>query len=132
MCACDGTNNTVYELMDVMPLRLCFQLRAACLIFNVLNANYNVAVKSVFKLSLANVRRNLRTRAPLEEAAVRHERTRASIVYWGAKLWNSLPYHVRDSRSAEEFRQRYTCYMLSSLRATIDAYAPPRRFYDFV
>jgi hypothetical protein len=126
------SNKLVYELLDVMPLHFLFQYRASCLIFNLLSCSSNISIRNLLKANVVPTARMLRVHLPLIEIYVRLERTRAAITYWGPKLWNSLKSYIRESRTLDEFKQRYTLDSAYTRASTPGHAELPHHFYDFV
>jgi hypothetical protein len=70
----------------MLPLRLLFQLRGAVFMFIVLRFDKF----PVFWTYFGPVRSSSRNTMDLVLPQIRSERSRKSVRYWGAKLWNSI------------------------------------------
>lgn len=55
---------------------------------------------------------------------VRTERAKHSFAYWGAKLWNCIPAHIRRLKSLSSFSNAYHVYLLAHLDLALN------EFYD--
>jgi hypothetical protein len=122
----------LYQLVDIVPLQLLFQLRAGCLIFGILNSNSTISIISAFKYNSTSYHGNLRARLTLAELAVRRERSRVALSFWGSKLWNTLDNTVRDSRNSVEFKKRYLSHILARMGSNDNVTTLPHHFYDFI
>ena len=59
----------------------------------------------------------------LKVPKVATERARCSIVYWGPKLWNSIPPQTRRCTSVHSFNASYLLYLKSCLpNISVDIY----------
>ena len=56
------------------------------------------------------------------------ERSRKSIRYWGAKLWNSIPDEIRRMPTLQAFSALYESYLRTKVNEFDDSY----NLYDFV
>ena len=58
------------------------------------------------------------------------ERTKTALIWWGAKLWNSIPSYIRHLMSCRSFVKSYMIYLNKQLYTN---YKFNRlRFYDFI
>ncbi len=56
------------------------------------------------------------------------ERSRKSVRYWGAKLWNSIPPVIRTAETLAQFTSEYELYLTNKVLVYTDTY----ELYDFV
>ena len=69
-----------------------------------------------------------RYRTELSIPLVHSERSRRSVRYWGAKLWNSIPALIRNANTETKFAQLYEAHLKSKVNSFDDSYD----LYDFV
>jgi hypothetical protein len=116
------SNESVYRLTGVFPLRHLFQYTSAVMLYKILVLKQVPALQSLF-CPVAHTRRSIRIvpdnvivlRVPM----VSLESSKRSFAYWGAKLWNSIPVKIRCSESLQMFTKLYREYLLLRLSATI-------------
>ena len=119
------SDSSVYAKLETLPLRLLFQLRGATLMFRIVRLNQIRTFSDYFVSNTASNRRALDLLLP----RLPSERYRKSFRYWGAKLWNSIPGHIRSARSVTAFESSYECHLKGKINCcTSDAY----NLYDFI
>ena len=77
---------SVYSKLKLLPLRLLFQLRGAIFMYRVIQRGEFSMVADYF----VRLRGEGRHNADLLLPKLQLERSRKSVRYWGAKLWNSI------------------------------------------
>ena len=122
--AVTSTDTSVYTRLNVLPLRLLFQHRGALLMYGVLRLGSVPVFARYFTYSRSNSRHPLDLLLP----KIPTERSRRSLRYWGAKLWNSVPGLVRDSPTLSQFASLYEYYLMTKIGETSDSYD----LYDFI
>jgi hypothetical protein len=112
------TTKSVYLTIGVLPLRLTFQHSSATILYSALVLGRVPAIRSLFECitqTSVNARRIPQNLIVLRIPRVRTERAKHSFAYWGAKLWNSIPAHIRRSQSFSSFSNAYHAYLLLRL-----------------
>jgi len=131
---------SVYSRLKLVPLRLLFQLRGAMFMFRVLQLTiqfrltiqlqFRVLVRELPLFTAYFVHNRSLSRYPedliLPKLSV--ERSRKSVRYWGAKLWNSIPTHIRKAETLAKFTVSYELYLTGKVTDCTDTYD----LYDFI
>jgi hypothetical protein len=122
--AVSGTDTSVYTRLNMLPLRLLFQHRGAALMFSVLRLGSIPTLARCFTYTRSNGRYAYNLLLP----SIQTERSRRSVRYWGAKLWNSVPGSIRDASTLSQFMSLYESYLKTKIGETSDSYD----LYDFI
>jgi hypothetical protein len=117
-------DKAVYFRLDVLPLRLLFQLRCAQFMYAVLRTKSLSLFDGYFRFQRSVGRHSHDLCLP----NISSERSRRSVRYWGAKLWNSIPVTIRNASSTSEFTSSYKSYLKSKVTDCVDSYD----IYDFI
>jgi hypothetical protein len=124
------SNVIVYKTLDVLPLSLDFQLRAACLLFTIIKQNTMSTFSSLFRVKSS--RRSTREgedELQLQTPFTRYEHERSAFSWWGSLLWNGIPRDIRSITTLGEFRQSYRAYLKERYSTGVNL---NRKFYDFI
>jgi hypothetical protein len=123
----------VYCDADIWPLFLEFQLRAGALLYSTIQIHsvpgYFDFFPFVSSRSVCLTTRSTDDTTRLDTLRITHERTRAAFRWWGCKLWNSIPPHIRSSNSRTKFIRAYILYLNTKFSADFNQH---RQFHDFL
>jgi hypothetical protein len=121
-------------LSETTPLFIEFQLRSACLLYNIIVLTKVPNLRNTFRRKVSSGR----TRASDDNLALqipwaKTERERIAFSWWGAMLWHSIPTAIRGAESLNTFRQNYIDYLHDKLTLIeIPVQQENRKFYNFV
>ena len=116
---------SLYNSLDILPLRLMFQHSGAVLMHQILILNQIPRLRSLFHVTehtAYNARRIPLNALVLSLPPVRTEKARHNFAYWGAKLWNSVPAYIQRCSSANEFSATYRAFLRTHISAALDTH----------
>jgi hypothetical protein len=123
-------NTTVYNMVNLLPLSIDFQLRAACLLFTIIRLNVNLNFVEHFERKVgSHSTRNCDDESCVLVPFTRREYERGAFRFWGSVLWNCIPCEIRNVSTLSEFRYKYKQHLEQRFKAGIDS---NRKFYDFI
>ena len=108
------SNAEVYLNLDVLPLSLLFQLRVGMLMFKAVNLNNCPPVCDMLhrqRISQGNMYTN-RNRNEFKLPLIKKEYCRTCLTFYGCKLWNEIPPHIRDSHTVRMFVENYRPHLI--------------------
>ena len=113
------SNQSVYSLLGVIPLRHLFQYTSAIMLYKILVLKQVPALYPKFAQisgTCRNSRLSLENVIVLRPPFVTLEMCKANFSYWGSTLWNSIPGLIRRSNSLSTFSRLYLEYLTSRIR----------------
>ena len=114
----------IFLQLNVLPLRLLFQLRGASLMYRIICLQSVPLFDGYFVFS-----RSIRRPLDLSLPSVSSDCARRSLRFWGAKLWNSIPMHIRNATTLPQFVRVYETYLKSRINdVSLESY----NLYAFV
>jgi hypothetical protein len=128
-------NVEVYLNLDVLPLSLLFQLRVGTLVFKNIDANGCPPIYDMLhRQRFAQVNRCIsrRSRSEFKLPLVRKEHCRTCLTFYGCKLWNEVPSHIRDSDTVRKFVEYYRLHLIDQFLSIPDYLRrTPCKAYDY-
>jgi hypothetical protein len=124
------SNTVIYQMIDVLPLSVEFQLRCACLMFSIIKLKRHGELGALFHgRATPRATRMSTDDLLLQTPLTRQERDRYAFSWWGCVLWNRIPACIRTSETSTEFCRLYETYLKQSVKRDVNL---NRKFYDFL
>ena len=101
----------VYKRLNILPLRLLFQLQGGVFMYNAVISRHNELFEDTFQWCP----RKEQTQTLLQLPIIHCERDCMNVAFWGAKLWNSIPREIRAAHGLHSFSQAYHAYLHSKV-----------------
>ncbi len=113
----------VYCNAEMWPLLLEFQLHAASFLYSIIRQSAVPAFINFFDFThkrQTHCTRNVSDLTLVEKTRIKHERTKASLKWWGPSLWNTIPSHIRLSNRVNLFIEAYKTHLNFKLLSDFD------------
>ena len=100
-----------FEALKILKLEALYKVKIANQVFAYFNSSSNCNL--TFNINSQYHGYNTRNRNLLTIPQFNKSKTQLSICYQGVKVWNSIPEAIRNSKTINEFKNKYKSYLLS-------------------
>ncbi len=106
------------NLLSILKLDNVFRLKIAVFTYKLLNKNNNVPMTFINTISTASSQHSYTTRFAENQNFIRSKpRTNDGVFtfrFVSSKMWESIPYHIKQSDSIFIFKKQYSQFLLFS------------------
>ena len=107
--------NCVYDSLELYKwpkLAKVLYIYQCAFIFNILKKHYSPALNEIINTQTVRPY-NLRNNSQLSTVRCNSNIGQASFNYWGRKLWNTIPNHIKDSDTLMQFKSKLILFLSS-------------------
>ena len=94
-----------YKSLNVLPIYKRLNFNKGILMHKIITGKVPPYLTNSFSINQSRCKLNIHVPTP------RIDLYKSSLTYSGAKLWNSIPKSVKESKSTNVFKQRYSSYL---------------------
>ena len=104
--------NALLKQFELLKIEDVYRLKAACIMFNLINVNDNHFLENHLNLVQASHSYPTRNSHLYIEPFPRVECIRLNFKYQFISIWNSVPINIKQSNSSKVFKNSYKSYLL--------------------